>query len=29
MTRQNIDIDVDFYKSLPFAPAVKVSGSVL
>lgn len=29
MPRQNIDIDVASYKALPFAPAVKVSGSVL
>ncbi len=29
MTRQNIDIDVESYKALPFAPAVKVSGTVL
>ena len=29
MPRQNIDINVDSYKALPFAPAVKVSGSML
>ena len=29
MTRQTIDIDSDFHKSLPFASGVKVSGSVL
>ena len=29
MARQNIDINIDFYKSLPFAPGVKVSGPVL
>ena len=29
MTRQTIDINSDFYKSLPFASGVKVSGSML
>ena len=29
MTRETIDIDSGFYKSLPFASGVKVSGSIL
>jgi enamine deaminase RidA (YjgF/YER057c/UK114 family) len=29
MTRQTIDINSDFYRSLPFASGVKVSGSML
>lgn len=29
MARQTVDIDSDFYKALPFASGVKVSGSML
>ena len=29
MTRKNIDIDSAFYKSLPFAPGVQVTGNLL
>lgn len=29
MARENVDIDVDFYKELPYASAVKVSGQLL
>lgn len=29
MARENVDIDIDFYKDLPYASGVKVSGQLL